>query len=61
MTGRAISTHSGGGRAISFPRQLSNGHATPTRGKAAIPWPSSNGKSSASHPENGRVDKEPGS
>ena len=61
VTGRAISTHSGGGRAISFPRQLSNGHATPTRGKAAIPWPSSNGKSSASHPENGRVDKEPGS
>ena len=60
MTGRAISTHSGGGRSISFPRELGNGHATPTRGKAAIPWPSS-AKSSASLGDNGHADKEPGS
>jgi HEAT repeat protein len=56
VTERAISTHPTGGRAISFPRQLGNGHATPTRGgKAAIAWPASNGKSSASL----RDDEEP--
>ena len=48
VTGRAISTHATGGRKISFPRELGNGHATPTRGKAAIPWPASTGKSSTS-------------
>ncbi len=61
VTGRAISTHSANARTITFPRELGKGHATPTRGKAAIPWPSSAGKSSASLGENGHVDEEPGS
>jgi HEAT repeat protein len=60
VTQRAISTHATGARVISLPRELGNGHATPTRGKAAIPWPSSVGKSSASlpDPKAGEVDEE---
>ena len=48
VTQRAISTHATGPRVISVPRELGNGHSTPTSGKAAIPWPSSVGQSSAS-------------